>query len=296
MAARGPVFILQLLAFLCLVGSASAQSCNTNYGETTPCCGWYGAEPTGTTRVYCPFDKPICKGYVPNGATGTCYAAGAFAEMGKARVGSSWITINLQRTYVDPVVITSVGAENWEEVTVRVQSVTSTSFQAKLDEPSNRNGWHPNEDVHYMVAERGMHRLADGTKIIAGVARIGRYGQVNAIAQSKNRDVRNTATCVAFGGMSQHSKVCAASGIHYCGGMCTGTAKCSTNSGLSGSACTGSTYFFPESFSANPVIAAGLMSRGIGGWMSIRASAVEKSKFVMFLRREEKNRVDFHPD
>ena len=80
-----------------------------------------------------------------------------------------WQTIQLEKTYVDPVVVmgpaTRIGGD---PVTLRVDNVTSTSFDVQLDEWDYRDGRHVPERVSYMVFEAGEYQLLDGTIIKAG--------------------------------------------------------------------------------------------------------------------------------
>jgi len=93
----------------------------------------------------------------------------AIAESGTIRINDDWKTINLQNTYEDPVVI--LGPPSYRGIspaTVRVDNVTSNSFQARIDEWEYLDEFHFNESVGYLVIEAGTHQLDDGTVIVAG--------------------------------------------------------------------------------------------------------------------------------
>ena len=93
----------------------------------------------------------------------------AIAESGTITINDRWKTINLQNTYQDPVVI--LGPPSYRGIspaTVRVDNVTSNSFQARIDEWEYLDEFHFNESVGYLVVEAGTHVLDDGTVIAAG--------------------------------------------------------------------------------------------------------------------------------
>jgi hypothetical protein len=51
---------------------------------------------------------------------------------------------------------------------IRIDDVDSTGFSIRLQEYTYLDGPHAVETVHYMVMEKGVYQLADGTKIQAG--------------------------------------------------------------------------------------------------------------------------------
>lgn len=102
-------------------------------------------------------------------------APSVIGEVGKLRVNqpdaNTWHTVNLQRTYVNPVVV--MGPPSiWgaQPVTIRVRNVTAASFQWQFDEWDYLDGEHTDEYVHYMVMEAGVHALPGGILVEAGTA------------------------------------------------------------------------------------------------------------------------------
>ena len=84
-------------------------------------------------------------------------------------VNHEWQTINLDGNYTNPVVVLgSTSSIGDHPVVVRVQNVTSNSFQVRLQEYAYLDGSHTNESVSYIVMEEGVHTLEDGTKVAAG--------------------------------------------------------------------------------------------------------------------------------
>lgn len=104
-----------------------------------------------------PFNLNL-KGVVapPIGEAGTIPANGRFK------------TVFLRNTYLDPVIVAGPATFNdAEPVTVRIRNVTSDSFQVRAQKWSYQTEIHSTENISYVVMESGIHRLADGTTIIA---------------------------------------------------------------------------------------------------------------------------------
>ncbi len=120
--------------------------------------------------------------YSDYGSVGFYTLEGQFppAEEPSAVVGESGIvtnvfhqftTIQFDQTYENPVVIAGLPTRNGgDPVTVRVRNVTSNSAEIALQEWLGQDGLHGFETVSYAVFEAGEHTLADGTRILAGVA------------------------------------------------------------------------------------------------------------------------------
>lgn len=89
-------------------------------------------------------------------------------EAGTISAGGRFKTVFLRNTYQDPVVIVGPATFNdADPVTVRVRNVTSDSFQVRAQKWSYQTEIHSAESISYVVVESGIHRLADGTTIIA---------------------------------------------------------------------------------------------------------------------------------
>lgn len=90
-------------------------------------------------------------------------------EVGQVTINHTTTSIALSETFTDPVVIALPPEFNGnQEATVKVSQVTGTGFDIALEEPVNRDGWHLDETVHYVVVEKGSYTFADGTKLEAG--------------------------------------------------------------------------------------------------------------------------------
>ncbi|MBC7250950.1 MAG: metallophosphoesterase [Anaerolineae bacterium] len=86
-------------------------------------------------------------------------------EFGTVTVGGDPVTVNLDNNYVSPVVVCSVQYNNnTTPVVARVSNVTSTSFDVRLQNPSD--GAVAAENVSYLVVEEGTWTI-DGVNIEA---------------------------------------------------------------------------------------------------------------------------------
>ncbi len=94
----------------------------------------------------------------------------AIGETGKARADHNWVTVNLNNTYTNPVVV--AGGPSYaggNQSTVRVRNVTNGSFEVRIDEWECLDEWHLVEDIPYIVVEAGRHELTNGKVMQAGI-------------------------------------------------------------------------------------------------------------------------------
>jgi hypothetical protein len=79
-------------------------------------------------------------------------------------VDSSYVPVNLQNTYISPIVVCTVNyANNSIPVVTRINNVTSTSFDVRLQNPGDVSSVSP-ETIHCLVMEEGAWTLPDGRK------------------------------------------------------------------------------------------------------------------------------------
>ena len=90
-------------------------------------------------------------------------------EVGSSSANANWTTVNLDRTYSDPVVIMGgLGMYGGQAATTRVRNVTSTSFKWRVDAWEYLDEGHNAETVSYLVIESGRHTLPSGQTLVAG--------------------------------------------------------------------------------------------------------------------------------
>jgi hypothetical protein len=109
---------------------------------------------------------PCSGGEICNEETDTCDPGDAAKmEAGSVTIGGTAVTVNLTNTYVSPVVVCSVQYNNnTTPVVTRITSVTSTSFDLYLQNPSG--GAVATENVSCVVVEEGTWTI-DGVNIEA---------------------------------------------------------------------------------------------------------------------------------
>ncbi len=84
-------------------------------------------------------------------------------------VTHEWTTVNLPFSFNNPVVVAGGSTrDGGHQGVVRVQNVTSDSFEIRFQEWDYRDGRHTTENIGYLVVEAGTHTLTDGTQLVAG--------------------------------------------------------------------------------------------------------------------------------
>jgi hypothetical protein len=90
-------------------------------------------------------------------------------EAGEVDVDDRWHRVELNQSFLDPVVIAKPASFNDEDpVVVRIRNVDATGFEIRVQEWDYLDDVHDPETVGYLAIERGSHVLADGTRVEAG--------------------------------------------------------------------------------------------------------------------------------
>lgn len=90
-------------------------------------------------------------------------------EVGEVSIDHEWVKVLYQGTFTDPVVVAGTTTVNENEpVTVRIRNIDQEGFEIRLQEWDYQNRTHAQETVNYMVMEKGVHTLANGSKVEAG--------------------------------------------------------------------------------------------------------------------------------
>lgn len=88
------------------------------------------------------------------------------AEYGTARIDHNTLTVALENTFKNPVVLATVTTVNGAHpISARVTQATESKFDIFLDEPNHLDGWHVVEDLSWMVVEAGRWTVGDGIEI-----------------------------------------------------------------------------------------------------------------------------------
>ncbi len=97
---------------------------------------------------------------------------------------ATWVTVNLSRTFTQPVVVVSPPTyDGSQPTTVRVRNVGSNSFEVQIDEWEYLDGWHVPEALSYLVVEAGSSTLA-GLDVEAGRLTVDERFKAQSFAQS----------------------------------------------------------------------------------------------------------------
>ncbi len=91
-------------------------------------------------------------------------------ESGITNVSSEWQRVLFGRRFVNPVVVAKIVSQNeGDPVVVRLENITSDGFNIRLQEWGYLDDVHGEEEVSYIVMEKGSYTLHDGTKVEAGI-------------------------------------------------------------------------------------------------------------------------------
>lgn len=90
-------------------------------------------------------------------------------EVGEAAANDEWRRVDLQKTFVDPVVVAGPLSYNGSDpAVVRIRNVDNDGFEIQVQEWEYLDGWHVSENLGYAVMESGTYTLRDGTCLEAG--------------------------------------------------------------------------------------------------------------------------------
>jgi hypothetical protein len=90
-------------------------------------------------------------------------------EFGEVLVDHHWQRVQLQKAFVDPVVIAGIAtAHRFQWVSARVRHVEPTGFEVRLQQWPDQEGADPPETIAYLVMERGTYSLGNQALVEAG--------------------------------------------------------------------------------------------------------------------------------
>jgi hypothetical protein len=96
-------------------------------------------------------------------------------ETGEVVVDHNWTTVELSQTFSDPIVIANLmGFVGSDPSIIRIRNVSPSGFQIRVQEWDYLDGIHKTETIGFVVVERGLHTLDDGTMIHADSFRTNR--------------------------------------------------------------------------------------------------------------------------
>jgi Ca2+-binding RTX toxin-like protein len=91
------------------------------------------------------------------------------AAVGSTSLETASATIDFGHEFINPIVFALPPSQNGNQpANVRISNVTSTGFDAAIQEPGNEDGNHITEQVNWVVFEAGNWELSDGTHLSVG--------------------------------------------------------------------------------------------------------------------------------
>ena len=90
-------------------------------------------------------------------------------ETDETSVDHNWKRVAFNDTFIDPVVVAKpLNYNGGDPAVLRIRNVDSRGFDIRIQEWDYLDGIHGEENVGYMVMERGVYILPDGTMVEAG--------------------------------------------------------------------------------------------------------------------------------
>jgi PKD repeat protein len=92
-----------------------------------------------------------------------------FIEITEIQIDSNWTPVLFSKPFNDPVVIVGPpGFEDSDPATVRIRNLTQSGFEVRIQEWDYLDDSHVYETVSFIVIDKGVYTLENGTKIEAG--------------------------------------------------------------------------------------------------------------------------------
>ncbi len=90
-------------------------------------------------------------------------------EMGTVIVNKDWQIVEFSESFIDPIVVAKPASHQDENpCVVRIQNITATGFEIRLQNWDYLADNHGDESVSFVAVERGSFEMSDGTLIEAG--------------------------------------------------------------------------------------------------------------------------------
>ena len=91
-------------------------------------------------------------------------------EVAEVTIDHNWTTVAFENTFSHPVVIAGppTTVNEVDPVLVRIRNINEKGFEVRLQEWNYQNGTHAKETFSYMVIEKGIYTLDNGSKLEAG--------------------------------------------------------------------------------------------------------------------------------
>ena len=126
----------------------------------------YASSGTYTVSLHVTDDK----GETATAAKDIVAGASLPMEVGEVVITHEWVRVPFETSFVDPVVIAGppTTMNGGDPVTVRVRNIDPQGFDIRLQEWDYQDQKHAPERVNYIVLEKGVYTLGNGSQIEAG--------------------------------------------------------------------------------------------------------------------------------
>lgn len=122
----------------------------------------------------------IAQGSDPSYSADNASSSEFVMESGKVQLNHEWTTVSLEKSFDHPVVVAkSLSSNGGQPAVIRVRNVSAGGFEIRIQEWDYLDGYHITESACYIVMEAGVHKLADGNLVEAGMFEVGNSGQKN---------------------------------------------------------------------------------------------------------------------
>ena len=125
----------------------------------------------------------VSNGYDPSDSSSHPISNDLAFEVGSIQLDHNWIRVDFKESFANPIVVAKPTSLNGSHpAVIRISNVDSSGFDIRIQEWDYLDGSHAYETVSYLVMEKGIFTLDDGTQIEAGrfeTDKTGSFGKFN---------------------------------------------------------------------------------------------------------------------
>lgn len=90
-------------------------------------------------------------------------------ELGEISIDNNWVRVDFTTSFQNPIVIAGPPSfSDPEPCIIRLQNITPSGFEIRLQEWDYQDGIHQTETISFLVMEKGHYTLEDGSNVEAG--------------------------------------------------------------------------------------------------------------------------------